>query len=136
MEFGRPLGDTEKWFSPKLKRSDLWQRVELGEESGSDRALLTWYRLDFELPNQRRGVWVPWKATLDATGNGFVYLNGHCLGRYWQAGPQREFFLPECWLNFGPESSNLLTLALRPTEQGNALESVEIAPYSEFAEYR
>ena len=54
-------------------------------------------------------VWVPWRLHLYATGNGFLYLNGHPLGRYWEAGPQHDFFLPECWLNFGPGQSNQLT---------------------------
>ena len=27
-------------------------------------------------------------------GKGLVWVNGFCLGRYWQAGPQRSLFVP------------------------------------------
>ena len=32
---------------------------------------------------------------------GVVWVNGHNLGRYWDAGPQRDLFVPGCWLNKG-----------------------------------
>jgi len=34
-------------------------------------------------------------------GKGFVWLNGHELGRFWQVGPQRALFVPRSWLNKG-----------------------------------
>ena len=73
---------------------------------------------------------------LNATGNGFVYLNGYALGRYWEAGPQHDFFLPECWLNFGPGRTNVVALSLRPLEKGAAIQSASVAPYRELAEKR
>ncbi len=35
-------------------------------------------------------------------GKGYVWVNGHHLGRYWERGPQRSLFLPGCWLRPGP----------------------------------
>jgi hypothetical protein len=99
-------------------------------------SVLSWYRLKFELPAMNLAVWVPWRLRLNATGNGFLYLNGHPLGRYWEAGPQHDFFLPECWLNFGPGQSNVLALNLRPGEKGAAIQSASVLPYAEFAEKR
>jgi beta-galactosidase len=32
---------------------------------------------------------------------GVVWVNGRNLGRYWDAGPQRDLFLPGCWLSKG-----------------------------------
>jgi beta-galactosidase len=32
---------------------------------------------------------------------GFVFVNGHNLGRYWNAGPQQTLYLPGCWLKKG-----------------------------------
>ena len=61
-------------------------------------------------------VWVPWGLYINASGNGWIYLHGHTLGRYWEAGPQRKFFLPACWLNFGPKAKNNVTLCLRHTD--------------------
>ena len=32
---------------------------------------------------------------------GVVWVNGRNLGRFWEAGPQRDLFVPGCWLNKG-----------------------------------
>ena len=34
-------------------------------------------------------------------GKGFVWVNGHNLGRFWEVGPQQTLFLPGCWLKKG-----------------------------------
>lgn len=34
-------------------------------------------------------------------GKGFVFLNGHNLGKYWQEGPQQTIFIPAVWLKKG-----------------------------------
>jgi hypothetical protein len=90
--------------------------------------------MKFSLEAPKRGVWVPWHLRLAATGNGFLYLNGHALGRYWEAGPQHDFFLPECWLYFGSRQKNVITLNLRPLEKGAAIQSAVVEPYADFAE--
>ena len=38
---------------------------------------------------------------LSTWGKGLVWVNGHCLGRFWQIGPQQTLFLPGCWLRKG-----------------------------------
>mgnify|MGYP003305066522 FL=1 len=38
---------------------------------------------------------------MSAWGKGFVWVNGHCLGRFWQVGPQQTLFCPGCWLKKG-----------------------------------
>jgi len=35
---------------------------------------------------------------------GWVWVNGHNLGRYWFIGPQQTLYLPGCWLNAGSNS--------------------------------
>ena len=102
---------------------------------GPAEAPVTWYRVRFELP-ETPGAWMPWLIRLDASGNGFLYLNGEELGRYWEVGPQREFYLPECWLKFGAGQTNVLTLCLRPTKNGAVLRAAEVLPYGEFTEGR
>lgn len=139
-------GVAEGWADVKLDAAD-WGKVELETErkvpeKGSDSpdakpdALMTWYRMNFELPAADPTLWVPWRADIDASGNGFVYLNGHCLGRYWQAGPQRRFYLPESWLNFGPGRTNVLTVSLRPTDRGATLRAADVRPYADQAKFR
>ena len=34
-------------------------------------------------------------------GKGFVFLNGHNLGKYWHIGPQQTIYVPAVWLNAG-----------------------------------
>jgi beta-galactosidase len=34
-------------------------------------------------------------------GKGFVFLNGHNLGKYWYIGPQQTIYVPGCWLKKG-----------------------------------
>jgi hypothetical protein len=104
--------------------------------TGASAALATWYRVEFALPVAAPGTWVPWHARIDAAGNGSLYLNGENLGRYWETGPQREFYLPECWLKFGPGPKNVLTLCLSPDQRGVALRAVEIDPAADTAEQR
>ena len=43
---------------------------------------------------------------LDMRGwtKGWVWVNGHNLGRYWFIGPQQTLYLPGCWLNVGTNS--------------------------------
>jgi beta-galactosidase len=34
-------------------------------------------------------------------GKGFVWVNGHAVGRYWSIGPQQSLFVPANWLKLG-----------------------------------
>ena len=49
---------------------------------------------------------------LDTTGlgKGFVWLNGHALGRTWNIGPQRTLYVPGVWLK--PRDNQLIVLDL------------------------
>jgi hypothetical protein len=131
---GQPAGWTEAVLD---STSEIARKGGLaGVASGSADALATWYRVEFELPAPTAGVWVPWRALIDAAGDGEIFLNGQALGRYWEVGPQREYFLPECWLRFGAGQKNVLTLCLSPRQQGVRLRAVEVAPYADLAELR
>ena len=50
---------------------------------------------------------------LSHKGDGFVYLNGHCLGRCYEHGPQKEYYLPECWLR--GDGTDEVCVSLLPT---------------------
>lgn len=139
---GVTAGWTQPGFVPKG-----WQTVKLDTEmeiprkgngkqpKGEPDGLFTWYRIEFELPEKDPAVWIPWLARVNASGNGYMWLNGHNIGRHWEAGPQREYYLPECWLNFGSRK-NVLVMGLRQTANGAVLKAVEIAPYAGAAEVR
>ena len=135
-QWSRPQGDLEQWWQPGLAEEG-WQPVSLGTvDHAAAGASLTWYRMNFTLPATEPGVWVPWHLHLEAAGNGFLYLNGQPLGRYWEAGPQHDFYLPECWLNTASGATNQLTLDLRATGKGLGVTKAVVEPYAGFAEKR
>ena len=43
-------------------------------------------------------------------GKGLVWVNGHCLGRFWEVGPQQTLYLPGCWLKKGKNEIVVLDL--------------------------
>ena len=120
--------------------ADRGLALSRGEKSGNwdgrsiGSSLLTWHICSFQMPEQPEGVTFPWNLRLAHTGNGFIYLNGHCLGRCWDKGPQWEYYLPPCWLNFGEE--NHLAISLRPTEKRTGIDKADIVPATWKAELK
>ena len=47
-------------------------------------------------------------------GKGYVWVNGHNLGRYWKIGPQQCLFLPTPWLKKG--INQVIVLDLEPSD--------------------
>jgi len=136
------LGVREAWYNRDEFVSDDWASVWLDTAATLPRKatkestskvgmpathLMAWYSMSFALPAQTADE--PTRRLLiDATGNGFIYLNGHILGRYWQEGPQREYYVPESWLRYDGKS-NRLAVCLRPVDGVEALRAVEISAY-------
>lgn len=120
---------TEKARGIELSKGE---RKDFAKRTGA--SLLTWHAYSFVLPQQPRDVWFPYHFRMEHSGNGFIYLNGHCIGRCWQKGPQYEYYLPECWLNFGGD--NHLIVSLRPTDEGAEIRNAEIVPVTHVAEKR
>jgi len=48
-------------------------------------------------------------------GKGLVWINGHCLGRFWQVGPQQTLYVPAAWLKKGKNELIILDL-IGPTD--------------------
>jgi hypothetical protein len=100
----------------------------------ASRQFLSRYTLEFTMPEPSKTVFVPWKLHLDADANAFITFNGHLLGRYWAVGPQRDYWLPECWLKSG--GVNEIVLDARPTTDAPAnaiIKSVRVEPYAQYA---
>ncbi len=121
--------------APDKNDKQNWVSSPLPELAQSP-ALLSLHRLTFELPAAKQNVWLPWLIRLHGTGSGFIYLNSHAIGRFWQAGKQTDYYLPECWLNFGPGKTNDVTLLLRSVDKPAAIESAEAMPYTIYAQQR
>lgn len=43
-------------------------------------------------------------------GKGYVWINGHNLGRYWEVGPQKRLYCPGVWLKKGENQIVILNL--------------------------
>ena len=128
-----PAGIAGQW-SQVFQKAQGWQTRLIPDRSTPSQALLTWHQLSFQLPSVPSSDWVPWLARLDAFGDGFIYLNGHDIGRYQESGAQHDYYLPECWLNPGTNGQNVITLCLRPGSRGASIQSAEIMPYQVYAE--
>jgi hypothetical protein len=135
---GQPAGIAGQWWQPQFDDSKWESAAPANDKAAPSPGAvgLTWYRMKFDLPAADPHVWIPWNLDLDASGNGFIYLNGHFLGRWWQIGPQRSYYLPECWLNFGPGQSNIVTMCLRPIDSAATLNSAQVSPQQNLSEIR
>ena len=75
----------------------------------------TFYRTEFNADarsgfgagTDKPGVHPILRVTLNGLSRGFIWLNGHNLGRYPEKVPIQSLYLPECWLNRG---KNTLTV--------------------------
>jgi hypothetical protein len=136
-EISSDLGGVSKhWWQSKVSTSG-WTPIVISENQTSDKSkpqpLATWYRINFRMPATAPNTWVAWNLKLNVSGNGWVYLNDHPLGRCWATGTER-FYLPECWLNFGPKAENVVTLFVRSTDHEAKLKAASIEPYADFTE--
>jgi hypothetical protein len=84
----------------------------------SDAAKLVRSTLKFDRPDSK----LIWQILIEAGGDGFLTLNGHALGRYWESGPQRGFFLPQPWL----KDHNTLELTVVPGRLGDRVKAAEL----------
>ncbi len=124
---------TEKERGIALSKGETNVQELMKAEQAPEMPLLTWHTYRFSLPAQPEGIRYPYHLRLEQQGNGFIYLNGHCIGRCWQDGPQRDYYLPECWLNNGGE--NVLTISLRPAPEKTGVQRAVIVPETWGAEY-
>lgn len=68
---------------------------------------------------------------LRSWGKGFVWVNGHNLGRYWHIGPQQTLFLPSPWLKRGSNEIVVLDLEEGGTRSIQGLQDPVYATHDE-----
>ncbi len=70
-------------------------------------------------------------------GKGIVWVNGHCLGRYWNIGPTQTMYVPGPWLKAGDNEFVILDMLGGPQkpELGSLKEPIlnELHPELDFA---
>ncbi len=112
-------------YSPyRLDTSAALARNERPKPSGGrpGGARLVRSRVRFAAPKASAAV--AWEIVLQAGGDGFLTLNGRALGRYWEVGPQRAYYLPSCWL----KKQNVLELTVVPGPLGDRITAAELRP--------
>jgi beta-galactosidase len=92
-----------------------------------------------------------WRATVDIVkpadtfldlrgwGKGVVWLNGHCLARFWNIGPSQTAYAPGCWWHAGKNEILLLDYIGPQTPEIAGLETPilnELHPEKDFAKSR
>ena len=96
------------------------ESAKLSQASGSSPA---YYRASFKVKK-------PGDTYLDMSswGKGLVWVNGHCLGRFWEVGPQQTLYLPGCWLKKGMNDIVVLDIAgpAKPTVSGLTTPIVDV----------
>lgn len=127
--FTLPSFQPKKWETVKLDPSFVIPRKGINiQPKGEHDAMFTWYRAEFALPENADKH--TWRLLINASGNGYIYVNGHNIGRHWEGGAQREFYIPECWLNLEKDQKNVITLGLRQTINGAIIRAMEVASYT------
>ncbi len=70
-------------------------------------------------------------------GKGDLWVNGHCLGRYWNIGPTQTAYAPGCWLRAGENEIVILDLTGPENPKIAGLEKPildQLRPQSDFQE--
>ncbi|HVK03163.1 MAG TPA: beta-galactosidase, partial [Armatimonadaceae bacterium] len=121
---GKLHGEREGWSSGTVAPAgSAPPRPQGGSNAAVPRAgggaSIRWHAATFTLDAVPDSA-TPLLARLDGMGKGVLWLNGHNLGRYWQIGPQRDYYMPEPWLKSG---ENVLVLA---ETEGNAPQGVSL----------
>jgi beta-galactosidase len=65
-----------------------------------------------------------WRVSTAGLSHGSVWVNGHNLGRYPEKVPAPGLYIPECWLNAGPEANTLVIC----DESGQPPTRVQVQP--------
>ncbi len=125
-------------FSPQLHDRKGLQGPVIVKADGKDTLLQDWEIYRFGLDDKMLSTlqWSPatkgkgpafWKGEfligqpgdtfldLSTWGKGVVWINGQCLGRFWNIGPQQTLYLPGPWLRKGSNEIVILDL-LGPTD--------------------
>lgn len=63
-----------------------------------DSQLLCWMGYNFHIDKKHKHTYF---LHFEQPVSGFIYMNGYCVGRTFEQGPQHDFYLPECWVADG-----------------------------------
>lgn len=77
-------GEALRFWDPNPSEVVPWK--PLGESNNP----LRWYRTRFGVKAEALLEPAPWALDMTGMGKGYIWVNGHCLGRYWQVAGRNE----------------------------------------------
>jgi beta-galactosidase len=106
---GRPLGDWQVYTLPMLTPPKTSVIPDEGRNLRISSSAPTFLTAHFTLA-------ATGDTFLDVSklGKGAVWINGHNLGRFWNAGPQQTLYVPGPWLKAG--SNEIVVFDMLPTQ--------------------
>jgi Glycosyl hydrolases family 35/Beta-galactosidase, domain 2/Beta-galactosidase, galactose-binding domain len=121
-------------IDPNLDTS-RWNSVDFSYSVGEKTPVpaFTWCQTEFRLSDPVPDWQIPWNLEFESACDGLIFVNGKFLGRFVTVGPQKEFYIPDPYLNFGPKESNTLTFVLAYTGEAGRMKTLRLAPYPEFS---
>lgn len=121
-------------IDPRLDTSQ-WNHASLTSSAGGPAPVSSfiWCQSEFKLPDPVQDWQIPWKLEFESQRDALIFLNGKFVGRFVTIGPQKEFYVPEPYLNFGPNQFNTLTYVLAYTGEASQMKTLQLAHYPEFS---
>ncbi|HEX5398293.1 MAG TPA: beta galactosidase jelly roll domain-containing protein, partial [Verrucomicrobiae bacterium] len=98
-----------------------WQALQDGKTFSGPQFFKTTFTA---APPGTTGVDTMWRVTTSGLSRGSVWVNGHNLGRYPEKIPAPGVYVPECWLNPGPNANTLVIF----DEEGHLPTQVRVQP--------
>jgi hypothetical protein len=129
------LNGQDEGFAATDFDDSCWQDVKLGNWKENVKGLdsydgIAWYRLNFDM-NLSEDWYIPLYLSLDVSTDAIIYVNGHHAGRYNNVGWQREFYLPDAWLN--KTGKNVIAVVVRNSGKEAGLNAASVKAYDQFA---
>ena len=148
INFGPEMADRKGLIAPVKLGDDVlkkWRVYRLPLDSN----MLAGLKFTAEIPGSNTPAFWRGTFTLDKPGDTFLdlrgwgkgdlWVNGHCLGRYWNIGPTQSAYVPGCWLHAGENEIVILDLLGPENPEVAGLEKPilnELHPEKDFAKVR
>jgi beta-galactosidase len=148
INFGPEMADRKGLIAPVKLAGEILKNWEIFNLPLDDKMLaglkFTGAKPGSKTPAFWRGAFNLEKAgdtflDLRGWGKGDLWVNGHCLGRYWNIGPSQTAYAPGCWLRAGKNEIVLLDLPGPQKTEIAGLEKPildELHPEKDFARAR
>jgi hypothetical protein len=126
-------GQIDGYYAKSFDDSS-WQEVDILPNKEGAKSLCSegiyWYRFNFDL--DMPGDWsIPLKFSTEINGDALIYLNGQLLGKYVKKGWQRDFYLPENWLNLNGDNS--IALIVKSNDVAAEVCKASVNAFEEYA---